>query len=155
MSFQITALPREIFEPFFKMSNADLVVHGARRIVVSESPGSPCRVSLADAAVGESVLLVNYCHQTADTPYRATHAIFVREDAHEVRPEVGEVPAVISTRLISARVFDAEHMMIDAEVVEGHRLKARLEDVFADPKVSYVHLHNAKPGCFAAAVSRA
>jgi hypothetical protein len=34
---------------------------------------------------GESVLLVNYEHQPAHSPFRSRHAIFVREGAEETR----------------------------------------------------------------------
>ena len=60
-------------------------------MTVSESPGTPCRVTLADAEVGETVILINHTHLKADTPYRASHAIFVREgqpQAHLARGEV-------------------------------------------------------------------
>jgi hypothetical protein len=81
MSFQIHALPVETFKPLFGMSEQELARINAARIVVDEKPGYPCRVSLADAEVGETVILLNHEHQPAESPYRASHAIFVREHA--------------------------------------------------------------------------
>jgi len=46
-------------------------------------------------------------------------------------------------------------MMVDADVTEGEVLEALLERLFANPKVSYVHVHNARRGCYAARVERA
>ena len=41
--------------------------------------GFPDRIELRDAEPGERLILVNYVHQPADTPYRASHAVFVLE----------------------------------------------------------------------------
>ena len=154
MSFQIHGLDPEPFAPLFQMSDEDLRRRNARRETVASKPGTPCRVSLADAEVGETVILVNYEHQPADSPYRASHAIFVREGVDQVRLAPDEVPEVLRSRLISLRAFDTDHMMIAADVLDGQGLATALHTVFADEQVAYVHLHNAKPGCFAAAVTR-
>lgn len=155
MSFQIHALPVEPFRNLFAMSDDELHALNARRMTVEVKPGSPCRVSLADAEVGETVILVHYEHQTAASPYRAGHAIFIREGVTQACPAVDEVPEVLRSRLISLRQFDEEGMMIDADVLDGENLSAALDTAFANARTSYVHLHNAKPGCFAARVTRA
>lgn len=155
MSFQIHALPAEDFAGLFKLSDDELAERNACRQVVQSKPGTPCRVSMADAEVGETVILANYAHQPAQTPYKASHAIFVREGAPQARLAVGEVPEVLRSRLISLRLFDRHHMMIDADVVQGEGLAEAITTAFENDLVSYAHLHNAKPGCFAAAVTRA
>jgi hypothetical protein len=154
MSFLIHALPAEPYRELFSMTDDALHDRRARRIAVTGKPGFPCRVSLADAEIGETVILVHHEHQPADTPYHAGHAIFVREDAAQARPGLGEVPDVLRSRLISVRGFDTDHMMIAADVVAGEDLAQTIERVFEDSAVSYIHLHNAKPGCFAASVTR-
>ena len=154
MSFQIHALPADPFQPLFKMSGQELAGNRATRMVVDAKPGYPCRVSLADAEVGETVILVNHEHQPANSPYRSAHAIFVREHASQAFPKPGEVPEVLSTRLISVRAFDDRHYMVNADVVDGKDLGRVIPAMFRDPGVSYLHLHNAKPGCFAARVTR-
>ena len=119
MSFQIHALPRDQFESLFAMSESELVNVLATRIVVKAHPGYPCRVSLEDAEIGETVILVNYVHQNAESPFRASHAIYVRENAKQSFPEVGTIPAMLDTRLISARAFDDRHYIVNADVVDG------------------------------------
>ena len=48
--------------------------------------------------------------QPGNTPYRATHAIFVHEGGAEAtRDGVGEVPEVMKIRPLSLRAFDARH----------------------------------------------
>lgn len=155
MTFRIHALPAGEFAGLFEMSDAELAAVRAVRMTVDAKPGYPCRVSLADAELGETVLLVNYEHQPADSPYRSSHAIFVREGAAQAHPVVGEVPEVLATRLISVRAFDAEHNMVDADVVAGSDLAGVIPAMFRAEGVAYLHLHNARQGCFAASVTRA
>lgn len=155
MSFRICALAAEPFHALFGASTEALAAQGVQRRVVDRNPGFPCRISLRDAEPGETVLLLNYEHQPADSPYRASHAIYIREFAEQSFPAIDEIPQVLSTRLLSVRAFDAEGMMRDADVVPGDALRPLIERMLASPDVAYLHLHNAKPGCFAARVQRA
>jgi len=141
--------------PLFNLSDSGLANMQASRMVADAKPGFPCRISLADAEPGEVVILVNFEHQPADSPYRSSHAIFVREQAEQAFPAVGEVPEALSSRLISLRAFDKTHFMLAAEVVEGELLAEIIPATFDNPEVSYVHLHHAKQGCYAARVTRA
>ncbi len=153
MSFRISGLPAENFSHLFALGDAELKRHGAVRRV-ADGPGYPCRISLTDAAPGEEVILVNYEHQDADTPYRARHAVYVR--AGEARFDaVGEVPQQLRKRLLSVRAFDAEGMMRIADVVDGPELESLIERFLADPAIAYLHVHFARPGCYAARVDRA
>lgn len=154
MSFQIQALPETLFSKLFSLTDAELESRHAKRVLVGETPGFPCRVSLADAQIGETVLLLNYEHQPNDTPYRATHAIFVREGVSQATPAPGEVPDALASRLLSVRGFNRAHDMIDADVVNGTAVAERIDRLFENPDIDYIHLHNARPGCFAASVTR-
>jgi len=87
MSFQIHALSPAQFEPLFSLSDSELAKVRATRMIADAKPGYPCRVSLADAEIGETMILVNFEHQSADSPFRATHAIFVRENAEQGSPK--------------------------------------------------------------------
>jgi hypothetical protein len=154
MSFRISGLPLAPFVPLFSRSEQELAARNIVRTIADRKPGFPCRVSLRDAEPGERLLLLNYEHQPAGSPYRASHAIYVREGATEAHPGPDEVPEVIRSRLLSVRAFDAQGMMLDADVVQGSDVAAAIERMFADRRVSYLHLHNAKPGCYAARVDR-
>lgn len=46
-------------------------------------------------------------------------------------------------------------MMVGAEVVNGRGLEAPIRRLFADEGVSYLHIHNAGPGCYNCRVVRA
>ncbi len=153
-SFRFVALPYALFGALFDRGEDDLAALGAQRMVVAEKPGTPCRVSLVDAEVGETVLLLLFTHHDVATPYRASGPIFVRRDAREATPAAGEVPEMFRHRLLSLRAYDAAAMMVGAEVVEGVELEAAIERQFGDPEVRYLHLHNARPGCYNCRVER-
>lgn len=155
MAFRISGLPLAEFEPLFGLTDAQLAARHIVRRTATERPGFPCRVSLQDAQIGERLLLLNYEHLPVASPYRAGHAIYVRENATEAHLAVNEVPDVLRTRLLSVRGFDHEGMMTAADVVQGLEVEPLIERMLADPNVAYLHVHNAKPGCFAARVDRA
>lgn len=154
MTFQISALPRARFAPLWALNDEELARSGARRCMVTAKPGFPCRVSLKDAAVGEEVLLINFEHQPAATPFRASHAVYVRPQAREANLAAGEVPALLRCRLLSLRAFDREGMMVDAEVTEGADIDRLIAQLFADPRAAYIHAHAAKAGCYLARIDR-
>jgi hypothetical protein len=154
MSFRITGLPANAFSHLFGLSDEELATRGVRRVVADRKPGFPDRIELRDAEVGERLLLLNYEHQSAATPYRASHAIFVLEGAQDSYDHPGRVPALFRSRLLSLRGFDAEHMMVEADVFEGVELERGIARLFGNPAVAYIHAHYAKPGCYAARIDR-
>ena len=155
MGFRITGLSNEAFTSLFGLTDEDLAARGAKRYVADAKPGFPDRVELRDAEPGESVILVNHRHQPADTPYQASHAIFVLEGAGARYDRVDEIPEVLRPRTISLRAFDAAHMMVDADLVEGSVLEGAIDSLLANPEVDYIQAHYAKRGCYAARIERA
>ena len=156
MSYVVSGLPIEPFRPLFGLSDEALAEHGAIRYRVDKEVGFPCRISLEDRRPGETVLLVNYEHQPADTPYRARHAIFVGEQVTETARTVDEIPPALAVRpAISLRAFDHAGMMVDAEIARGSDLVPVIERMFASDTVAYIHAHNAGRGCYAARIDRA
>jgi hypothetical protein len=154
MAFQITSLPKQDFEHLFTLSPDELAERRAVRMTANKKPGFPCRVSLVDAEIGEEVLLVNYQHQNVDTPYRASHAVFVRLNAEPSKLSADEVPEQLRSRTLSLRAFDEKGMMVASDLAEGRDLEASIEEMFRDPRAAYLHLHFAKAGCYAARVDR-
>jgi hypothetical protein len=155
MHFRISGLDPAPFQPLFGLSDAALLAQGAARYIADATPGFPDRVELRDATPGETLLLVNYLHQPAETPYRASHAIFVREGAARAYDEMDRVPEVLRIRPLSLRAFDAAHMMVAAELVNGTELEGAIDALFADGAVAYMQAHYAKRGCYAARIERA
>lgn len=152
--FQIASLQAERFAPLFDHSDAELATIGARRVVVDRKPGFPCRVSLTDADIGETVLLLSFMHHDVDSPYRASGPIYVRRGVRSATPEVDEVPHMLRHRLLSIRAYDARGILTEADIVQGGDLERVIQRLFAAESVSYLDLHNAKPGCFNCRVFR-
>ncbi len=154
-SFRIHALAAEPFAPLFALSDAELRERGIRRLIADGRPVYPCRVSLEDAGEGEHLLLLPHEHHPVDTPYRASGPIYVREAATQAQPGIDEVPALLRSRLISLRAYDAQGMMVAADLGPGTELESGIAALFALERVDYLHLHYAKPGCYACRVARA
>jgi len=155
MGFRVSGLDGAEFAPLFALSDEQLRERNIVRRVADQRPGFPCRVSLQDAEPGETLLLLNYEHLAVASPYRATHAIYVRENARTANPAVNELPDVLRTRLLSLRAYDSKGMMVEADVVHGSDAEPLIERILAQPNVEFIHAHNAKPGCFAARIDRA
>lgn len=155
INFQITALPAKKFTFLLNLDKKALARYHARLITVDENPGYPCRVSLIEAKVGETILALPYMHHDVDSPYRASGPIFVRTNAQTLTPAINEVPEVVRHRSLSVRAYDSANIMIDAVVISGPALEITIEKMFLQEKVEYLHLHNANPGCYSCAVLRA
>jgi hypothetical protein len=155
MSFRVTGLDPAPFRRFYGLTDEELQSLGVRRLIAREKPGFPDRIELRDVEQGEALLLLNYLHQPADTPYKASHAIFVREWAETPYSAVDKTPEVLWIRPISLRVFDASGEMIDADLSSGGDLTPAVERLFATPDAAYIHAHYAKRGCYAARIDRA
>ena len=155
MNFRISGLSPEPFRHLYGLSDAELSRQGVKRYVADKRPGFPDRVALRDVEIGERVLLLNHVCQPANTPYRATHAIFVREGAETPYDRVDEIPEAMKARTLSLRAFDADHMMIDADLAEGDQAEPLIRRLLGNPEVAYVHAHYAKRGCYAGKIERA
>jgi hypothetical protein len=152
MSFRITGLPAQAFAHLFSLSDAQLAEHNAVREI---APGRyPCRISLTDAEPGDTLILVNHLHQPADSPYRSRHAIYVRE-GETTYDAVDAVPDQLRRRTLSVRGFDDAGMITDADLVEGTQLEGLIDRFLGNARTRYLHVHFAKPGCYAARVDRA
>jgi hypothetical protein len=152
MTFRIRGLDAAQFSPLFALSDAELAARGALRRK-ADGP-RPCRISLTDATPGEEVILVNFEHHAVASPYRMRFAIFVRE-GEETFDAVDQVPGQLRRRTLAVRGFDAGGMMTGCELIEGVFLEEAIERQFADGSATYLHVHFAAPGCYAARVERA
>ena len=153
-SYQLVGLPPDEFEPLFLLTDADLKGRGIARHTADSYPGYPCRISLEDAREGEELLLLPFEHHRTESPYRAAGPIYVRrgQSARSLPP--GEVPPYVTRRVISLRAYDENGLMLEADVVPGTSVADRLEAMFASDSVAYVHLHNAKQGCYSCLARR-
>jgi len=154
MNYKITSLPLSRFSHLFGLDEQVLAEKGVQRMTVATKPGYPCRVTLEDAEIGESVLLLNYEHLPVDSPYRSAHALFVRENATQSACFENEVPEYLLNRQLSVRSFDTSGMMVNADTCAGEELDSMIEQLLGDEAADYLHVHNAARGCYLACVRR-
>ena len=146
--FQIQSLDAKEFSEYFNWNDSELANIGAIRMIVDEKPGYPCRVSLEDAEIGEEVILLPYKHHNTNSPYQALGPIFVRKNARNAILEMNALPKMLNHRLLSIRGYDSHGILKEATVTEGTNLREILDNIFDNQEVSYIHIHNAKPGCY-------
>jgi hypothetical protein len=154
MSFVIQGLDPHLFGSLSSQKQA--IFNGApvECHEVTESPGFPCRITLSDAEVGHTVLLVSYAHPQANSPYAQSGPIFVTEWAVERACYVDEIPPALARRTLSLRGYDVDGSMVDAMIVEGVVAKEVIEALFEDHAIVRIDAHNAGRGCFAAHIMR-
>jgi hypothetical protein len=153
MTYRITGLDPAPFKPLFELSNDELARRGIVRMTVID-PTFPCRVSLRDREIGETVLLLNHTSHDVANPYRASHAIFVAEADQEAAEFVDEIPPVFERRVLSLRAFDKDGMMADAALAQPGDADAVIRKLFDNPMIETIHAHNATRGCFSAKIER-
>ena len=151
MPFRLTGLDPAPFRRLYGLSDAELEARGVRRLIADDS--APCRVTLENVRVGEPVLLLTFEHLEGPSLYRGSGPIFVGEGAVETCV-TDRIPDNFRARIYSARAYDSDEMMIDADVAPGDDLEALIERLFANPDVAYLHLHHARRGCFSCRVDR-
>jgi len=151
MQFTFKALDHEIFTPFYGLSDDALREKGIIPYV-ADGGGFPCRVTLEDATIGDRVLLLNHVYLETHSPYRGSHAIFVRDGATSKHLPPNEIPEMIFKRPQSLRAFDRDNMMLEAMVAESGQVQDAIEELGHLKNVAYLHLHNAAYGCFMARV---
>ena len=153
MTYVVKGLDPRLYSELFGLPEEELEKRGVVRMTVT-SPTFPCRVSLTDREIGESVLLINHVSHDVANPYRASHAIFVTEGATEAAEYVDKVPPVFATRVLSLRGFDADGMMADAILTQPGEADAGIRKLFENSAIETIHAHNATRGCFFARIER-
>ena len=151
MTYRIAGLDPEPYRPLFALSDSELEIRGMLRMKVTDA-GFPCRITLVDRDIGDSVLLLNHVSHDVANPYRASHAIFVADG--EQASFVDEVPPVFAARVLSLRGFDGDGMMANAVLAQPGEADAAIRKLFDNPAIETIHAHNATRGCFSAKIER-
>ncbi len=152
--FKIIALNSDDFTHLFKLTDTELEERGMRRMIVDSNPSYPCRVSLQDAEIGEEVILLPYQHHKSASPYQSSGPIFVRKNVATAFLNINEIPKMLLHRLLSLRGYSKDGMMVQASVIEGQNVAHEIISFLGNTKISYIHIHNAKPGCYNCYVER-
>ncbi|MBX2877550.1 MAG: DUF1203 domain-containing protein [Saprospiraceae bacterium] len=151
IDFQVEGIPRYEAEALLQTAESMM---GTKRLRVDAKPGYPCRFSLADADIGEEVLLLSYEHHAVASPYRSSGPIFIRTSTTQATLAPNEIPKMLRHRLLSLRVYDREAMMMAAHTAQGTDLESFIQRIFEDPIALYIQVHNAGPGCYNCQINR-
>ena len=154
MTYIVKGLDPAPYRHLFGLSDEQLAARGVVRMSVTEKSSFPCRVSLTDRVVGERVLLINHVSHEVANPYRASHAIFIAEEAKAAAEFIDQVPPVFARRILSLRGFDKDGMMADAILSAPGEGEQGILELFANPAIHMIHAHNAVRGCFSARIER-
>lgn len=155
MAYRISGLDPAPFAHLYHLDDEALRTHQVVRYTAGTDGGFPDRIELRDARPGETLLLVNYEHQPADTPYKSRHAIFILEGASKVGVFNDEIPPLFRTRMMSLRAFDAQGMLQKAAAIFGDAMEPTVHEWLANDSVAYIHAHYAGAGCYAGRIDRA
>ena len=153
MTYRIRGLDPTPYRHLMGLSDAELASHGTVRMTVDSKPGFPCRVTLDDLDPGTTALLLNHVSHS-DGPYRASHAIFVSENASEAADYPDSIPPALDRRILSLRAFDGRGMMVEAALAQPGEADAAVRGLLANASVDHIDAHNAVRGCFAARIDR-
>lgn len=154
MTYRIEGLDPAPYQHLFDASDEALAEALAARVVASNDSGFPCRVSLQDASEGDDLILAHHVSNDVDGPFRMAHAIYVRRGAERVAPIHDSLPRMIDKRTIGLRAFDLDGMMIAARLALPGQGDEQVRGLLDDPRIAYIHAHNAAYGCFLAAIDR-
>ena len=148
MEFIIRGLPVENYNHMFGMTDAELATHGAKRYVCNAKASFPDRIEMRDAEIGETLLLINHTSMDKNTPYKASHAIFVREGATKTYESRNKIPPMLFDRILSLRAFDQAGMMLDAKIATGTEIKTFIAQAWKNENIAHIDAHTATRGCF-------
>jgi hypothetical protein len=154
-SFEVVPLPEAVADRVRRLRSDD---HGNTEIevtVADKKPGYPCRVCLEDAEPGEPMLLFSYSPFNRPRPYRNVGPIFIHGERCSPYRDIKRVPTQLRNRLLALRAYDESDSMLGAHVVDGNEVEVVIQRLFEDPRAKYIHVHNARPGCFACQIERA
>jgi hypothetical protein len=153
MTYRIAGLDPAQFAPLWAMDDDDLSRRGARRVTAESDRGFPCRVTLADAPIGEELLLLNHVHHDVTGPYRSAFAIFVRGGVDQAVYE-DRCPPCFEGRTLSLRGFGGDGSLAEAVLAASGEADAAIRALLSNPAIAYINAHNAAAGCFAARIER-
>lgn len=152
-NFKITAL-ENTFNHLFDLEDDVLAEMGSIKMIADTNPGFPCRVSLQDAEIGEEVILLPLKHHDTLSPYQASGPLFVRKNAQRAELSTNEIPKMLRHRLLSIRAYNSNGMMLNANTIKGEIIENAIQDMFSNPLIAYLHVHNSGPGCYNCQVNR-
>ena len=122
-----------------------------------DRPGFPCRHCLRNGIAGETMLLASWDLPLPQGPYWTPSPIFLHAADCPRAAIVDTLPeTVLRNPLVSLRHYDAGGMCLYEHgiVLPGEQAEGPLRQRLGDPRVAFVNIHTARPGCWLARVER-
>lgn len=124
----------------------------------ADGPGFPCRACLRLGRPGEVMLLASWDLPLPRGAYWTPSPVFLHERPCAGAPVEDSVPETVTANpIVSLRHYDAAGMCLYdlGVVVPGKAAEAALRERIADPRVAFVNIHTARPGCWLTRVEKA
>ena len=123
-----------------------------------DGPGFPCRHCLRLGRPGETMLLASWDLPLPQGPYWTPSPVFLHAESCPHATLSDTLPETVTVNsLVSLRHYDADGMCLYdlGIVVPGEAAEDALRERLADPRLAYVNIHTARPGCWLARVTPA
>lgn len=122
---------------------------------VAVGGGNPCRHCLNMIPEGADMLVLAHRPFPAPQPYAEVGPIFLCAAACEAGGG-SEVPAMLASPDYIVRGYGADDRIVygTGGVVATGAIPARAAEVFADPRVRYLHVRSARNNCYQCRIER-
>lgn len=151
---RITALPTGIVRA---LQNGGPDAHGQRpERAVSDGGGNPCRHCLRYIPEGAEMLILAHRPFPQAQPYAETGPIFLCAEPCARHEGDGFPQALESSPDYLIKGYSADHRIVYGTglVIPQAQMLAQAEAIFADQRVSYIHVRSARNNCYQARIDR-
>ena len=152
---RVAAIPPEFLNRV-RTEGVDALGQQVKRVVAEG--GEPCRDVLRRARKGEELILASFSPFTKPGPYREFGPVFLLANPSEEAVNREEVPAGADGNYLQARfairAYSENEEIVDAALVEPENAQATVEQFFARPDTSFLHVRFPAYGCFACRLDR-
>ena len=155
MSIRIIALDTALVE---RLQNGGLDAndHKPERHIC-EGGMMPCRHCLTDIKAGEPYLILAHRPFPKAQPYAEQGPIFLHAEACPRHPDSEEVPAMFLGRKdYLVRGYGADDRIVygTGKIVAPTAMAQVAQEMFASPRVAYIHVRSASNNCYQARIDR-
>ncbi|WP_298840515.1 DUF1203 domain-containing protein [uncultured Roseobacter sp.] len=123
---------------------------------VSDGQGNPCRHCLRQIPEGQEMLILGHRPFETLQPYAETGPVFVCATPC-TRAEPEETPEILQSSpdyLIKGYSADERIVYGTGEITPTSRITDKIQSVFADPKVAFIHIRSARNNCYQLRIDR-
>ena len=151
---QFTALATDIVDAY-RNGAPDAFGNPPER-AISDGHGNPCRHCLRQIPKGAEMLILAHKPFEGTHPYAEVGPIFLCADPCQ-RGGGADLPEVLTTSTdYLIKGYSAVDRIVygTGGVVPTRDMQERIDAIFADPQVAYIHVRSARNNCYQARVER-